>query len=156
MRKAEVVVVPAAEWLDRIAGLVADGYCWLDFLTAVDRQADLDVIVRLVDPASHAAVLVQASVPVGSATLDSLADLLPGANWHERETAEMFGIAFTGHPDPRPLLTRPGSERPPLRKSTPLPARVLTPWPGAEPDSDRASARRRVQPPGILDTWETP
>ncbi len=36
--------------------------------------------------------------------IDSVCDIFPGLEWHERETHEMFGIGFRGHPDLRPLL----------------------------------------------------
>ena len=53
-----------------------------------------------------------------SPAIDSTCDIFPGLEWHERETAEMFGIDFRNHPDMRPLLL-PDELRGkyPLRKS---------------------------------------
>ena len=53
-----------------------------------------------------------------------------GANWHEREVAEMYGIDFAGHPDQRKLYLPTGFEGYPLRKDFPLLARRIKPWPG--------------------------
>jgi NADH-quinone oxidoreductase subunit C len=51
-----------------------------------------------------------------SARLDTVSDIYRTAEWHEREAAEMFGISFTGHPDPRKLLLPDEIEGHPLRK----------------------------------------
>ncbi len=69
----------------------------------------------------------------------------PGANWHERETWEMFGIAFSGHPHLVHLYLPTGFEGHPLRKDFPLLAREVKPWPGIVdvepmPDEDEAEA----------------
>ena len=53
-----------------------------------------------------------------------------GANWHEREAWEMFGINFLGHPDLRHLYLPSDFEGNPLRKDFPLLARMVKPWPG--------------------------
>jgi len=53
-----------------------------------------------------------------------------GANWHEREAYEMFGITFSGHPDLRNLYLPTDFEGNPLRKAFPLLARIVKPWPG--------------------------
>ena len=73
-----------------------------------------------------------------------------GANWHERETQEMFGIAFAGHPDLRHMYLPGDFEGYPLRKDFPLLARMVKPWPGivdVEPMpgdlDDEAEAERR-------------
>ena len=79
-----------------------------------------------------------------------------GANWHERETHEMFGMIFDGHPNLMPLLLPDGFEGHPLRKEFVLAARVAKPWPGAkEPgESGRgAPSRRRMLPPGVPQDW---
>jgi len=54
----------------------------------------------------------------------------PGADWHERECWEMFGVAFDGHPSLRHLYLPSEFEGHPLRKDYPLLARVVKPWPG--------------------------
>jgi NADH-quinone oxidoreductase subunit C len=85
-------------------------------------------------------------------------DLYPGAGWHERETHEMFGIDFPGHPGLAPLLLPPEFEGHPLRKEFILASRVAKPWPGAkEPgESHDATAAKRqpMRPPGVPDPNE--
>ena len=49
-------------------------------------------------------VTLRAVAPASQAEAPSLADLIPGADWHERETADFLGVAFVGHPNPQPLL----------------------------------------------------
>jgi NADH (or F420H2) dehydrogenase, subunit C len=61
----------------------------------------------------------------------SVVSLWPGANWHERECYDMFGIKFTGHPDLRRILMWDGYPGWPLRKDFPL-AGVETPLPDPE------------------------
>ena len=57
-------------------------------------------------------------------------EVYPGADWHERETWEMFGIEFAGHPGLRHLYLPSGFEGFPLRKDFPLLSREVKPWPG--------------------------
>lgn len=126
-------------WRDEVEVLRAQGYDVLDWLTAVEEPDGVTVTACLLRSADlRQFQLVRAPAPV-----PSLADLFPSAAWHERETSEMFGVAFAGHPDPRPLLL-PAGARAPLRKASALPAR-LQPWPGA---IDPAKPARRQQPPG--------
>ncbi|MCP3988305.1 MAG: NADH-quinone oxidoreductase subunit C [Actinomycetia bacterium] len=54
----------------------------------------------------------------------------PGADWHEREAWEMFGVTFLGHPGLRHLYLPSGFEGHPMRKDYPLLARLVKPWPG--------------------------
>ena len=63
-------------------------------------------------------------------TIDTIRDIFPGADWHERETYEMFGISFRGHPTLQPLYLPTEFEGHPLRKDFPLLARQVKPWPG--------------------------
>jgi len=55
-----------------------------------------------------------------AAQLDSLTALWPGADWLERETWDMFGIAFRGHPNLKRILMYEGFEGHPLRKDYPV------------------------------------
>lgn len=125
----------------------------LDFLTAIDRAAMIEVIAHYVRGTEHAWTMTRVAP---GARLASIADLHPSAAWPERETAEMFGLVIG---DAEPLLRHDDDPRPPLRKATPLPARVNTPWPGAADvgDDGRQGAnpsRRRTRAPGIQPEWE--
>jgi len=96
--------------------------------------------------------MLSATVPTDAPRITSLLGVFPGADWHERETAEMFGIEFLDRDGVEPLLLRGVPERPPLRRATPLPDRVQTAWPGAE---DKQRRRRRL-PPGVREEWVDP
>lgn len=63
-------------------------------------------------------------------TVGTWIETYPGANWHEREVHEMFGIGFAGNPDMRNLYLPGDFEGYPLRKDYPLMARLIKPWPG--------------------------
>jgi NADH-quinone oxidoreductase subunit C len=78
-----------------------------------------------------------------------------GAAWHERETHEMFGVVFDGHPGLDPLLLPDGFDGVPLRKDFVLAARREKDWPGAkEPgEQDGTRGRRRIPAPAIHDGW---
>jgi NADH-quinone oxidoreductase subunit C len=75
-------------------------------------------------------VVLKADLPDDDLRIDSLVRLYAGANWHERECWEMFGITFDGHPGLRHLYLPGAFEGHPLRKDFPLVARLVKPWPG--------------------------
>ena len=60
----------------------------------------------------------------------SWVSVYPGADWHERECWEMYGVTFDGHPSLRHLYLPSDFEGHPLRKDFPLLARQVKPWPG--------------------------
>ncbi|MEY9948840.1 NADH-quinone oxidoreductase subunit C [Kitasatospora sp. GAS1066B] len=158
------VDVPAEHWIEALtAARDGLGLRFFDWLSAVDELAEgFSVCVHLATVGDGAAVrhlLLRTRVPRAGAALPSAAGVYPGAGWHERETHEMFGIDFTGHPHLVPLLLPDGFEGHPLRKEFVLAARVAKAWPGAkepgESDHDHAGpARRKMQPPGVPDPNE--
>jgi NADH-quinone oxidoreductase subunit C len=75
-------------------------------------------------------VFLKADLPDDDLRVRSLVPLYGGANWHERECWEMFGISFDGHPGLRHLYLPGEFEGHPLRKDFPLLARLVKPWPG--------------------------
>jgi NADH-quinone oxidoreductase subunit C len=87
------------------------------------------LFARLTDTRRHVGVTLKADVPE-SMTMPSWIPLYAGANWHEREAHEMFGIRFDGHPDMRNLYLPSEFEGYPLRKDFPLLSRMVKPWPG--------------------------
>jgi len=126
---------------------------FFDWLSAVDEQAGgFEVVAHLWSTTHRHGVLLRTRVPREAAEVPSVVDLFPGAGWHERETYEMFGITFAGHPDLKPLLLPPEFEGHPLRKDFVLASRVAKPWPGAkEPGESEAGTTRRqpMRPPGV-------
>ena len=87
------------------------------------------LLARVTDVDRHVSVSVKADVPE-SMTMPTWIPHYAGANWHERETHEMFGIGFAGHPDLRNLYLPGEFEGYPLRKDFPLLSRMVKPWPG--------------------------
>jgi NADH-quinone oxidoreductase subunit C len=79
---------------------------------------------------NHRDVVLKADLPDDDLRIASLVPLYAGANWHERECWEMFGITFDGHPGLRHLYLPGEFEGHPLRKDFPLLARIVKPWPG--------------------------
>jgi NADH-quinone oxidoreductase subunit C len=60
----------------------------------------------------------------------SWTSIYKGANWHEREAWEMFGIIFDGHPNLSHIYLPAEFDGHPMRKDFPLIAREVRPWPG--------------------------
>jgi NADH-quinone oxidoreductase subunit C len=92
------------------------------------------VMARVHNLTTNLGVTLKADVP-GTVDGNDLevgtwTNVYPGADWHEREVHEMFGIAFAGHPGLRNLYLPGNFEGHPLRKDFPLLARLVKPWPG--------------------------
>jgi NADH-quinone oxidoreductase subunit C len=152
-----VVDVEPSDWVDAFGFARAEGFVFFDWLTAVDEPPDaFGVVAHLVDPAAMGHLLLRTRVARSDPRLPTVTGVFRGADWHERETYEMFGVVFEGHPDLRPLLLPDGFEGHPLRKDFVLAARVAKAWPGAkEPgESDHGSpSRRKMLPPGVPSDW---
>lgn len=76
-------------------------------LTAVDPSADdenLWIIAQLISFPQHHRLSIKCMLPKENLVMPTSATVHRGAQWHEREAAEMFGITFEGHPDPRNIL----------------------------------------------------
>jgi NADH-quinone oxidoreductase subunit C len=93
-------------------------------------ETRFQVFARLVDLDRHVGVTIKADVPDEPFAVDSWSMVFAGANWHERECHEMYGIGFNGHPDLRNMYLPTDFEGYPLRKDFPLLARMIKPWPG--------------------------
>jgi NADH-quinone oxidoreductase subunit C len=93
-------------------------------------QTRFQVLCRIHSITRHFGVMIKADLADSDPRCDTLVEVFPGANWHEREAMEMFGVAFDGHPDVRKIYLPGDFEGHPLRKDYPLLARRVKPWPG--------------------------
>jgi NADH-quinone oxidoreductase subunit C len=90
----------------------------------------LQVFAHVESTKRHWGVTLKTDVDERDPHAESWVTTYPGADWHERECWEMFGVAFDGHPSLRHLYLPSEFEGHPLRKDYPLLARVVKPWPG--------------------------
>lgn len=161
-----VADIDRASWTAAATDVRDLGYAFFDVLTAVDLEAEgFEVVLRLWDPAACKGVVLRTRCPREDARVPTLTGVFAGAGWHERATAELFGIAFDGHATAHLLLSE-GFDGHPLRKDFVLAARVAKRWPGAkepgESDADLTAdltgrgSRRRAVPPGVPTGWGPP
>ena len=157
-----VANVPATSWATAVQTCRDELRCdYFDWLSAVDEGNDtFHLVAHLYDIERRHRLLVTCEVtatPDGEASVDSVTGVFPGAAWHERETHEMFGIEFRGHPNLSRLLLSEAFQGHPLRKDFVLAARAVKPWPGLKDPSDSRHAspsRRKTLPPGVPDPAE--
>jgi NADH-quinone oxidoreductase subunit C len=127
---APSVTVPPAELREHMVFLRDQcAFDFLVFMTALDRQPEnaLELVYRVFSHETKASVVIRVSLPREAARLPTVSDIYRTAEWHERETAEMFGVEFTGHPDPRRLLLPDDLEGYPLRKDFTHPNMIRLP-----------------------------
>jgi NADH:ubiquinone oxidoreductase subunit C len=153
------VDVPPSTWLSALRTARDElGCTYFDWLSAVDEPGTgFRVSAHVVALAPVRRLLVRTTVPHETPALPTAVDIYAGAAWHERETHEMFGVDFEGHPALDHLLLPETFEGHPLRKDFVLAARVAKAWPGAkEPgESDHGGPKRRqMLPPGVPDPNE--
>lgn len=152
------VDVPADAWVAALEYARDELSCgYFDWLTAVDEvEEGFRVVAHVYSLEQRHHLLVRTRVDRAEPRLPTATGVYRGADWHERETCEMFGIVFEGHRNLIPLLLPDGFEGHPLRKDFVLAARVAKPWPGAkEPGESEGGApsRRRMLPPGVPADW---
>jgi len=99
-------------------------------ITAVDRperEKRFDVVYHLLSPRLNQRIRVKVATDEET-PVPSLIGVYRGADWFERETYDLYGVLFTGHPDMRRILTDYGFEGHPLRKDFPLTGFVEVRW----------------------------
>jgi NADH-quinone oxidoreductase subunit C len=97
---------------------------------AAGSEGRFQVFAHVQSTAKLWGLTVKVDVDETDPAVASWVPVYPGADWHERETWEMYGVRFDGHPSLRHLYLPAEFEGHPLRKDFPLLARVVKPWPG--------------------------
>jgi NADH-quinone oxidoreductase subunit C len=109
-----VVTVPPERVQDAARRLKEDDQLRMDYLrclSGVDYQADgIEVVYHLFSTPLLQKCVLKTRVPGEGQAIPTVTPVWAGANWHERETAEMFNIRFEGHPKLEPLLLEKDDE----------------------------------------------
>lgn len=126
----QITVTVAADKILKICTFLKEdpelAFDFLSFVAGVDRFPEaprFEVVYQLKSLKQNHRFRIKALVDcseAGGAAIDSVVPIWATADWHERETAEMYGITFRNHPDPRKLLLPDHWTVHPLRKDFPL------------------------------------
>jgi NADH-quinone oxidoreductase subunit C len=127
------ITVPSEQIHEALSALKDDGYRLLVFVTCVDHLADssrewakrYELVYQLRDMEKLRDLRVRTFVDGEPPSLQSVQDLFPPANWDERETFDMFGIDFKGHPDLTRILMPDDWVGHPLRRDYPVGGEVV-------------------------------
>ncbi len=141
------ISIDRADWVETLRrARDEEGLTFFSWLSGIDWSKDVEVgetvedpddlverfevICRLSSVENADGAQFIATLPKDDPVIDSITDLFGGAEWHEREAHDMFGIDFTGNPNLSPIYLPEGFIGHPLLKSYPLLAREVKPWPG--------------------------
>lgn len=126
-RGDDTAVAAPGAWLKAAAFLKNGlGFDFLMDLAGADylpREPRFEVVCHFYNSRTNARLRLKTRLPGKSPAVDSLTPLWLSADWFERETWDMYGIDFKGHPDLRRLLMYDSFEGHPLRKDYPLKGR---------------------------------
>ena len=137
--------VDLSSWIDTHKILKKDfNLSFFNWLSAVDWDNEVktgdapkepvtpsfEILSCLSQTNSNNLVISSTVISKENAEIESLVDIFAGANWHEREAYEMFGINFLNHPNLTKLYLPDDYEGNPLLKSFELISREVKPWPG--------------------------
>ena len=124
-----VLLATRENYISVVKALVDEGYSMCIDLTGVDylnlpnrkvghgiTPERFEVVANFLSLTLRQRIRVRVQIPENDATLPSLFDLHPGTEAHERETYDMFGISFDGHPDMTRILMPEDWDGHPLRK----------------------------------------
>jgi NADH-quinone oxidoreductase subunit C len=127
------VTIEAAKVRNALQSLKDSGFRLLVFLTCVDHLADssrewaarYELVYQLRNLETKEMLRVRTFVDGDPPHIDSVHDLFPPANWDERETYDLFGVVFNGHPDLTRILMPDDWVGHPLRRDYPVGGEVV-------------------------------
>jgi NADH-quinone oxidoreductase subunit C len=123
--RGETTFTIAASDLREIAEFCREelSFDYLIDVTSIDNFGEeprFEIVYHLYSMAHAVHLCLKLNVPEEANAVDTISDIWPTANWHEREAYDMMGIKFNGHPDLRRILMWEGYPFFPLRKDFPL------------------------------------
>jgi NADH-quinone oxidoreductase subunit C len=141
------VWVPAAKWQGFARHLKGCGRCRFDMITficGVDWPDDneIEIVAHFYSVRRQHKINMKIRVPREDGRVPTLTGVWRGADWHERETAELYGVIFEGHPHLVKLLLPEAFEGYPMRKDFLLMTREAKEWEGREEPGAPGSSPR--------------
>jgi NADH-quinone oxidoreductase subunit C len=118
--------------------------CGVDYMGK--KEPRFEVVYHLYSFRHRHLIRLKAQVPEDDCSIQSVISIWRGADWHERECYDMFGIAFEGHPDLRRILMPEDWEGHPFRKDYPLK--------GPEPENDWRGFKEVLEKSGRFKKYE--
>jgi len=123
--RGETSYIIAANDLREIAKFCRDelSFDYLIDITSIDdfgEEPRFEIVYHLYSMLHATHLRLKLKVPEEAGAVDTVSDIWPTANWHEREIYDMMGLKFNGHPDLRRILMWDGYPFFPLRKDFPL------------------------------------
>ena len=141
--------VDRSQWVSQALEMKQHGLVRCEWLTATHNGGDsFEISLMLSNEDLTESTILSTAV---ESNVDSLTEVYPSVDFHEREVSQMFGVQFLGNSN-SDLAFELELTGFPLRRDFALATRADSQWPGAvEPD---ANAKRRVSlPPGVLPEW---
>lgn len=123
------IEVPLIDYHQLIKKLESDfNLKYLIELTAVDWESHIDLIVHLMNLDNGQKVFIRSQINREQPQAPTISDIYKGANWHEREVYDFFGVQFENHPDLRRLFLKDDFKGHPLLKDFTHPKIIKRPY----------------------------
>ncbi len=122
------LTVPRNNYTDLIQFLKQNDELGLDLLlqlSAIDWKDHFDILVHLLSTRDGHKLFLRCRVDKEDPEIDTISNIFRGAEWHEREVYDLFGIRFRNHPDMRRIFLNKDFPGHPLRKDFEDPERVI-------------------------------
>ena len=114
-------------------------------ISGIDNRTSLGVVYHIYSYRKLLTVRIIVDIPNDDPKIDTISDIWGGANWHERETYDMFGIKFTGHPWLKRILLPEDFEGFPLTKKYKVPSQPE--WNIDKEKALKAKRERKISEP---------
>jgi NADH-quinone oxidoreductase subunit C len=141
--------VDKSQWRSQAIDMKQRGLVRCEWLTATHNGGDsFEISLMLSNEDLTESFILSTDI---DASLESLIEIYPSVDFHEREVAQMFGVDFIGNNNSAPAFEIELTGFP-LRRDFALATRADTQWPGAV-EPDETAKRRPSLPPGVLPEW---
>jgi NADH-quinone oxidoreductase subunit C len=143
--------IDRSAWQTQAAEMKQRGLVRCEWLTATHNGGDsFEISLMLSNEDLTESLILLTDIEV---SVESLIDIYPSVDFHEREVSQMFGVEFIGNRNSAPAFEIELTGFP-LRRDFALVTRTDTQWPGAV-EPDETAKRRPALPPGVLSEWKS-